>query len=173
MQFIVFVDISVMAHWQIPMVFEFPQLQYIDRVIDVCCAAPAVRVQTWRIRLSSHSCNIDAGHAALMPVVCFDKCLGWSRQCSTLWWLCSWHSSTSLFFRAVYTGTRPGFPRHQGGEGVAGTPGARSQVFCHPIRCISRTRPGLTRCVVSHLYHTHHTQHTHTDILFFGACFFF
>ena len=29
-----------------------------------------------------------------------------------------------------------GFPRHQGGEGVAGTPGACSQVFCHPIRCI-------------------------------------
>ena len=37
------------------------------------------------------------------------------------------------FFRAVYTGTRPGVsPRHQGGEGVAGTPGACSQVFCHP-----------------------------------------
>ena len=32
-----------------------------------------------------------------------------------------------------------GFPRHQGGEGVAGTPGACSQVFCHPIRCIART----------------------------------
>ena len=27
-------------------------------------------------------------------------------------------------------------PRHQGGERVAGTPGACSQVFCHPIRCI-------------------------------------
>ena len=25
-----------------------------------------------------------------------------------------------------------GFPRHQGGDGVAGTPGACSQVFCHP-----------------------------------------
>ena len=24
----------------------------------------------------------------------------------------------------MYTGTRPGFPRHQGGEGLAGTPGA-------------------------------------------------
>ena len=69
LQFIVFVDISVMAHWQIPMVVEFLQLQYIDRVIDVCCAAPAVRVQTWRIRSSSHSCNVDAGHVAHMPVV--------------------------------------------------------------------------------------------------------
>ena len=37
----------------------------------------------------------------------------------------------------MYTGTRPGVsPRHQGGEGVAGTPGACSQVFCHPIRCM-------------------------------------
>ena len=50
------------------------------------------------------------------------------------------HGVTGRLFRAVYTGTRPGFPRYQGGEGVAGTPGARSQVFCHPIRCISRTR---------------------------------
>ena len=33
-----------------------------------------------------------------------------------------------------------GFPHHQGGEGVAGTPGACSQVFCHPISCIARTR---------------------------------
>ena len=45
MQFILFVDISVMAHWQIPMVVEFLQLQYIDRVVDVpvvqlhrCCS---------------------------------------------------------------------------------------------------------------------------------------
>ena len=36
LQFIIFVDISVMAHWQIPMFVEFLQLQYIDRVIDVC-----------------------------------------------------------------------------------------------------------------------------------------
>ena len=32
------------------------------------------------------------------------------------------------------------FSRHQGGEGVAGTPGACSKVFCHPIRCIVGTR---------------------------------
>ena len=31
-------------------------------------------------------------------------------------------------------------PRHQGGEGLAGTPGACSQVFCHPIRCMHRRR---------------------------------
>ena len=48
---------------------EFLQLQYIDTVIDDCCAAPAVRVQIWRSRSSSHSCNVDAGHVAHMPVV--------------------------------------------------------------------------------------------------------
>ena len=46
-----------------------------------------------------------------------------------------------VVFRAVYTGTRPGLtpsppPPHQGEEGVAGTPGACSQAFCHPIRCM-------------------------------------
>ena len=48
---------------------EFLQLQYIDTVIDDCCAAPAVWVQMWRSRSSSHSCNVDAGHVAHMPVV--------------------------------------------------------------------------------------------------------
>ena len=42
------------------------------------------------------------------------------------------HVVKGRLFRAMYTGARPGFPRHQGGEGVAGTPGACSQVFCHP-----------------------------------------
>ena len=35
------VDISVIAHWQIPMVVEFLQLQYIDKMVDVRCAGPA------------------------------------------------------------------------------------------------------------------------------------
>ena len=39
-----------------------------------------------------------------------------------------------------------GFPRHQGGEGVAGTPGACSQVFCHPIRCIVRVAGHTPSC---------------------------
>ena len=34
------VDISVMAHRQIPMVVEFLQLQYIDKMFDVRCAGP-------------------------------------------------------------------------------------------------------------------------------------
>ena len=33
-----------------------------------------------------------------------------------------------------------GFPPPSGREGVAGTPGACSQVFCHPIKCIVGTR---------------------------------
>ena len=37
------------------------------------------------------------------------RCRGWSLQCSKLWRLRSWHLSTGLvFFKAVYTGTRPG-----------------------------------------------------------------
>ena len=47
----------------------FLQLQYIDTVIDDCCAAPAVLVHVWRRRSSFHSCNVDAGDVAHMPVV--------------------------------------------------------------------------------------------------------
>ena len=38
LQFIVVIDISVIAHGQIPMVIEILQLQYIDKVVDVGCA---------------------------------------------------------------------------------------------------------------------------------------
>ena len=54
-------------------------------------------------------------------------------------------------------------PRHQGGEGVAGTPGACSQVFCHPISCTSARAWTDTPCCESSEPHTHHTQHTHTQ----------
>ena len=40
-----------------------------------------------------------------------------------------------LFEGRVHRHTAMVDPRHQGGEGVAGTPGACSQVFCHPISC--------------------------------------
>ena len=43
MQSIVVVDISVMVHRQIPMVVEFLQLQYIDKVVDVGCAGVVAR----------------------------------------------------------------------------------------------------------------------------------
>ena len=57
---------------------------------------------------------------------------------------------------AVYTGTRPGFPCHQGGEGVAGTPGACSQLFCHPNSVHHTHAHGQTRRDVNYWYHTHH-----------------
>ena len=81
---------------------EFPQLQYFEKVVDV--------------------------HAAV-------------HRCSSLtrWLMCSCCSSSgsSSWFHdgAVGLCTQvhgQGLPRHQGGEGVAGTPGACSQVFCHP-----------------------------------------
>ena len=43
---------------------------------------------------------------------------------------------------------------------MAGTPGACSQVFCHPIRCIARTRQDRLAVSLSYLYHTRHTAHT-------------
>ena len=144
-----------MAHWQIPMVVEFLQLQYIDRVIYVCCAAPAVRVQTWRSRSSSHSCNIDAGHVALMPVVASTG--AWDGRDSAVH--CG-GSAVGSHRLACFVGPctqvhGQGFPRHQGGEGVAGTPGACSQVFCHPIRCI------LWAYMDRHIRQTHRQNHNH------------
>ena len=52
---------------------------------------------------------------------------------------CSWIDGLTFWGR-VHRYTARGSPRHQGGEGVAGTPGACSQVFCHLIRCIVGTR---------------------------------
>ena len=48
---------------------------------------------------------------------------------------CSWIDGMAFQGR-VHRYTARGFPRHLGGEGVAGTPGACSQVFCHPIKCM-------------------------------------
>ena len=53
---------------------------------------------------------------------------------------CSSWCDGKAFLGRVHRYTARGDPRHQGGEGVAGTPGACSQVFCHPIRCMSVMR---------------------------------
>ena len=53
-------------------------------------------------------------------------------------------------------------PRHQGGEGVAGTPGACSQVFCHPIRCISLAYMDRHIRQTHRQNHHHHHFHHHT-----------
>ena len=46
----------------------------------------------------------------------------------------SWSSQVQflIFLGRVHRYTARVDPRHQGWEGVAGTPGACSQVFCHP-----------------------------------------
>ena len=51
-------------------------------------------------------------------------------------------------------------PRHHFGEGVAGTPGACSQVFCHPISCTSARAWTDTPCCESSEPRTHkaHTR---------------
>ena len=64
LQSIVVVDISVIAHWQIPMVVEFLQLQYIDMVVDVGCAGVV------------HT-----------PVVCNDSCPWSMSSCSSSTWV--------------------------------------------------------------------------------------
>ena len=112
---------------------QFPRVQVVEKTAGL----PSFSMQTWRRRSRSHSCNVDTGHrcshacrfattGALdgrdSAVNCGGSAVGTHRL--------------ACFFRAVYTGTRPGFdPRHQGGKGVAGTPGACSKVFCHPISC--------------------------------------
>ena len=64
--------------------------------------------------------------------------------------------------RAVYLCTRPGLtPAIR--AGMAGTPGACSQAFCHPIRCTSWAytdrHKSQTHC---HNHHHHHTTTTTT-----------
>ena len=93
------------SHGPVQETIEFLlQLQYTDKVIDVLLCRSSSRVQTWRRQPSSHSCS----------TWCFGVVFVWAGS-------------------ALCTGTGPGFDlRHQGGEGVAGTPGASSQAFCHP-----------------------------------------
>ena len=54
-----------------------------------------------------------------------------AEHCGVLCSCISWCDGKA-FLGCVHRYTARGFPRHQGGEGVAGTPGACSQVFCHP-----------------------------------------
>ena len=67
----------------------------------------------------------------LLPVHVEGQALQWSMSL-----LCSFTGAVRLlmvrFFWLCTQVHGQGFPRHQGGEGVAGTPGACSQVFCHP-----------------------------------------
>ena len=62
----------------------------------------------------------------------------------------------------VHRHTARADPRHQGGEGVAGTPGACSQAFCHPIRCMRCAFVSTETCSLhTGPHHNHHNHHNH------------
>ena len=78
-------------------------------VVEMTAELPSFSMQMWRRRSRSHSCNVDAGHRC--SHVCRlrnDRCRGWSRQCRKLWSSAVGTYRLAWFFRAVYTGTRPG-----------------------------------------------------------------
>ena len=178
LQFFTVVDTPVFAQWLIPMVltieisqFQLDKVVFVPVVQNVQFILPSTSLP-WRrgwFRWSCMSKTIEfppgAVHVVVdVPVVLlhrFHRC-AWSRLCSILWRLRSWRL-TWLFGPCTQVHGQ-GCPCHQGGKGVAGTPGANSQVFCHPIRCIVGTTLDRHGRVVNHSYHTHHTHptpHTH------------
>ena len=115
MQSIVVVDISVMAHRQIPMVVEFLQLQYIDKMFDVRCAGPASSgsgrentVEFPQLQPVSWTWSFHT------PVVYNDSCPWSVSSCSSLTLVDQFQLSASTagirgrFFRALHTGAGPG-----------------------------------------------------------------
>ena len=123
-----------------------PQVQLLDKVLVpvVCYDRPSCSRQfrnLWRShRCRPSGCNggsMDyaftlAQQFVVMPAVVQRQVLVSTCRITAEVSAVAFHGVTGRLFWAVYTGTRPGFPCHQGGEGVAGTPGACSQVFCHP-----------------------------------------
>ena len=114
---------------------RFSLLQYIDKAVDVGCASPASSlVQSVRRQSRSHSCSFDAGHCRSHACCCATTGAWAGRDSAETVGFRSWHClldrlmtcpPACRLFRAVCTRTRPGAdPRHQGGEGVAGTPGS-------------------------------------------------
>ena len=126
-----------------------------------------------------------------MPVVVQRQVPGLVETVQKLWEFRSWHCLLDRLvtcplacrlFWAVYTGTRPGLtPAIRAGKGVAGTPGACSQVFCHPIRCMLvrsyrqrhvrnspvRTTTTTSTSIASHPTPNHPTQNPTTQPLVF------
>ena len=153
-----FVDTLVIAQWLIPMVltieiYSYSLTKWSSSLLCRMCSSFCRRHPCRGAKAGSHglvSKTIEFPPVAVHVVVDVPVML-WLQVPQVrmvlrtlLWWsmslLCSSTGAVrrlmGCLFLAVYTGTRPGFPRHQGGEGVAGTPGACSQVFCHPMRCI-------------------------------------
>ena len=114
------------------------------------------QVQSWKRQLYSHSFGLlvlglgvqaSRFHRCSLrgdsryPTVAASRriCSALTRwSMSRLWFACllllnnRCRHSRWVFFGPCTQVHGQGFPRHQGGEGVAGTPGACSQVFCHP-----------------------------------------
>ena len=111
--------------------------------------------------LSSHSCTSWAAWLQYIGMV-VDVPVVWGMRGAA-------HQRVdglmALFFRGrVHRHTARADPRHQGGEGVAGTPGACSQVFCHPnqvqlLVCMDKHTYQATR--PDHSHHNHHNHHNH------------
>ena len=80
----VVVDTLVMAQMRIPMVLEILQLQYIDKMVDVCCAGPASsgsgREETVEIPQLQ---PIFLDLVVHTPVVCNDRCPWSMSSCSS------------------------------------------------------------------------------------------
>ena len=105
---------------------EFPQLQYIDKVVDVCCVGPALL----ECRRGGDS------RAPTVQLVVF-----WTRCCiPVVWWSMTWFRMRGRLFGALYTGTGPG---------VVST-GTRP-----PQLAARRNAPGQTRRCLNHLNHHH------------------
>ena len=130
------------------------------------CRSSSSRVHTWKRQPSSHSCAVLHGHwRCTCPSLCNDRCRifddvapfidGFRRPCD--------HAKFTTK-GPVHRHRARVDPTHQGEEGVAGTPGACSQAFCHPnlvhaCAVIStKTCPFLTG--QNHNHHNHHNHHT-------------
>ena len=75
------VDISVVAQTQIPMVrftTEILQMQYIDKVIDVCCAGLRCALSVETVEIPQLQARFFLDHVVDMPVVFNDRC--WCRS---------------------------------------------------------------------------------------------
>ena len=78
-------------------------------VVEKSAGLPSFSMQTWRRRSRSHSCNVDAGHRCSHACRCATTGAGDGRDSAVN---CGGSAvgthRLAWFFRAVYTGTRPG-----------------------------------------------------------------
>ena len=110
-------------------------MQYIDKVVDVGCASPASSlVQSVRRQSRSHSCSFDAGHCRSHACRCATtgawagrdsaETVGVPQLALSLGQVDDMPAGVSTLLGREQRHTARADPRHQGGEGVAGTRGA-------------------------------------------------